>query len=310
VNYQIDLRDLRYFETIAELGHLGRAAKQLHRTQPALTGCVRRLEAALGTPLFERVGRGIRLTGAGEALLARARQLRVAADETVREIQDVGRGAAGHIRIGVVPTGAYEFLPELCRSLLAETKDITLKTVIAQNDFLIASLHAGELDLLISSDPQNERDFVSRPVFEDEVVVTASAKHELLRKRPRLRDLLDYRWVLAAPSVETRQWLDQVFDRAGLARPTVQIETNLVLLLPPLIEQTGLLSFISRRHLGPGRVGSALKEVRLKETTMRRTFKLICRKDSYLPPAAQRFVSLLGTKDGIAVERQLVRTKP
>jgi hypothetical protein len=90
----------------------------------------------------------------------------------------------------------------------------------------------------------------------------------------------------------------------------VQIETNLVLLLPPLIEQTGLLSFISRRHLGPGRVGSALKEVRLKETTMRRTFKLIYRKDSYLPPAAQRFVSLLGTKDGIAVERQRVRTKP
>ena len=58
------------------------------------------------------------------------------------------------------PTGAHEFLPELCRSLIAEAKDITLKTVIAQNDVLIASLHAGELDLLISSDPQNERDFV------------------------------------------------------------------------------------------------------------------------------------------------------
>jgi DNA-binding transcriptional LysR family regulator len=103
--------------------------------------------------------------------------------------------------------------------------------------------------------------------------------------------------VLAAPAVETRQWLDHVFDQAGLPRPTVQIETNLVLLLPPLIEQTGLLSFISRRHLGPGRVGAALKEIKLKETTMRRTFKLIYRKNSYLPPAAQRLVSLLGTKD-------------
>jgi DNA-binding transcriptional LysR family regulator len=295
VSYQFDLRDLRYFETIAELGHLGRAAKQLHRTQPALTGCVRRLEGALGTPLFERVGRGIRLTTAGQALFVRARQLRVAADETVREINDVARGLSGHIRVGVVPTGAYEFLPEICRSLLAEAKDITLKTVIAQNDMLIDSLQAGELDLLISSDPQNERDFVSHRVFEDEVVVVASAKHEIFRKRPKPPDLLDYRWVLAAPSVETRQWLDQVFDRAGLPRPTVQIETNLVLLLPPLIEQTGLLSFISRRHLGPGRVGASLKEVRLKETTMRRTFKLIYRKDSYLPPAAQRVVSLLGT---------------
>ena len=78
--YQLDLRDLRYFETIAELGHLGQAAKRVHRTQPALTSCVRRLEAAFGTPLFERVGRGIRLTPAGALLLARAQRLRLAAD--------------------------------------------------------------------------------------------------------------------------------------------------------------------------------------------------------------------------------------
>ena len=82
---------------------------------------------------------------------------------------------------------------------------------------LIASLRAGELDLLISSDPQNERYFVSRPVFKDEVVVPASATHPVLRNRPRLRELLDYHWVLAAPSVETRQWLDHVFDQARYA---------------------------------------------------------------------------------------------
>jgi molybdenum-dependent DNA-binding transcriptional regulator ModE len=76
---QLDLRDLRYFEAIAEAGHLGRAAEKVHRSQPALTGCVRRLEEALGTALFERVGRGIRLTAAGEALARRARSLRVAA---------------------------------------------------------------------------------------------------------------------------------------------------------------------------------------------------------------------------------------
>ena len=81
---QLDLRDLRYFETIAETGHLGRAAKKLFRTQPALTGCVRRLEGALGTALFERAGRGIRMTSAGTALLVRARALRVAAEEAVR----------------------------------------------------------------------------------------------------------------------------------------------------------------------------------------------------------------------------------
>ena len=61
----MDLRDLRYFETIAELQHLGRASTRLHRTQPALTSSIRRLEAACGAALFEKAGRGIRLTEAG-----------------------------------------------------------------------------------------------------------------------------------------------------------------------------------------------------------------------------------------------------
>ena len=89
---QLDLRDLRYFEAIAEAGHLGRAAEKVHRSQPALTSCIRRLERIVGTPLLERVGRGIRLTAAGEALARRARSLRVAADDTVREIEEVGAG--------------------------------------------------------------------------------------------------------------------------------------------------------------------------------------------------------------------------
>jgi hypothetical protein len=55
-------------------------------------------------------------------------------------------------------------------------------------------------------------------------------------QRPRIEDLLDYRWVLAAPSVESRRWLDSAFDVRGLARPIAQIETNLVLLLPPLAD--------------------------------------------------------------------------
>ncbi|MGC4441899.1 LysR family transcriptional regulator, partial [Streptococcus suis] len=56
--FAMDLRDLRYFETIAELEHIGQATERLHRTQPALTSCIRRLEAECGAPLFEKSGRG------------------------------------------------------------------------------------------------------------------------------------------------------------------------------------------------------------------------------------------------------------
>ena len=83
----MDLRDLRYFETIAELQHIGRAIeRKLHRTQPALTSSVRRLEEACGAPLFEKAGRGIRLTAAGKVLLKWAQRMRFDVEDAKREI--------------------------------------------------------------------------------------------------------------------------------------------------------------------------------------------------------------------------------
>jgi DNA-binding transcriptional LysR family regulator len=296
--YEIELRDLKYFETIAELGHVGRAAQELYRSQPALTSCIRRLEGTFGTALFERAGRGIRLTPAGEVLWARAKRLRLASDEVFREMKEVAHGESGHIRIGVAPTPAQLLLPPALRVFLAKAKGVTLKTVIGQNDVLRDSLKAGELDLLVSFDPKTEDGLLSQPIFEDVVVVVASRSHEIFRKRGKIKmqDLTAYEWVLAAPSVGTRQWLDQAFDSHGLPRANARIETNLVLLLPRLIAQTGLLSFISRRHLAPGHGSSPLREVSLRETTMRRWCKVFYRKDGYLPPAAQGLLDLLRTR--------------
>ncbi len=293
---QLDLRDLRYFETIAETGHLGQAAAKLFRTQPALTGCVRRLEAALGTALFERVGRGIRLTAAGEALVHRARSLRLAAEDTVREISEVGAGVAGQVRIGVLPTLARFLMPPLCRVFLQDAPGVTLRTVIAQNDVLATQLEAGEVDLILTTAVRASENTVKHALLEDEAVVIASRNHPILARKARLPDLLAYKWVLAPPSVGTRQWIERVFQGRGLPGPQVQIETNLILMMPTLILQTELLTFTSRRHVGMDDAGSDLREVKLKETTMRRRFDVVYRREGYLSPAAQRLLHLLRTR--------------
>ena len=90
----MDLRDLRYFEVIATLEHIGRASQQLHRTQPALTGCVRRLEKEAGAPLFEKAGRGIRLTAAGKVMLKWAQRMRFDVEDARREIASIGKASA------------------------------------------------------------------------------------------------------------------------------------------------------------------------------------------------------------------------
>jgi len=294
----LDLRDLRYFKTMAELSHLGRAAERLCLTQPALTRCVRRLEDAFGTALFQRAGRGVRLTAAGEALLERARRLDVAADETVREMRAFAHGDSGHVKLGVVPTAAHFLLPGVCRALLEAAPQLTLKTVIGQDDVLAAALGSGDLDAVISLGANTDAHFVGHAIADDVMVVAASSSHEIFHRRRRLRieDLVGQRWVLAAPAVESRRWLDSAFEVRGLPRPIAQIETNLVLLLPGLIAQTGLLSFISRRHLSPSGIGSSLREVAFKQTTMRRVFKVMHRKDAYVSPATWRLIELVRTR--------------
>lgn len=291
---ELDLRDLRYFETIAETGHVGRAAARVHRSQPALTGSVRRLEAALGTALFEKVGRGIRLTAAGHALAARATALRLAAEDAVREIGEIGTGMAGQVRIGVLPTLARFLMPPLCRESLKESPRVTLKTIIGQNDVLDEQLQKGEVDFILTTALRPSPDLGRHPLLEDEAVVIASRAHPVLRRRAvRLEDLLAYGWVLAPLSVGTRQWLERVFADRGLPAPQVQIETNFILTMPSLIHQTELLTFTSRRHVGITDTGASLREVKLKETTMRRKFDVVFRRESYLSPAARRLISML-----------------
>ena len=287
---RLDLRDLAYFEAIAELGHMGRAAERLHLTQPALTRAVARLQEAVGAPLLDHVGRGIALTAAGHALQARARSMRIAADEAVREIRELGQGVAGTVRVGMVPTAARFLLPPICRHFLETAPAVTFNTFIGHNDVLRSHLKAGALDVVITFSTDADPAIESQEVFSDEVVVVASRGHAIFRRKPRLADLLDYRWVLAPQGVATRTWLDAVFQSRSLPPPTPHIETNLILLLPALIEENRLLSFVSRRHLGRG---APLKEVPMKETTMHRTFAISVRRGTYLSPAAARFVEVV-----------------
>jgi len=297
----MDLRDLRYFETIAELEHLGRAAERLHRSPPALTKCIRRLEESLGLALFEHVGRGIRLTAAGQALKRRAKVLDVAMDDTLREIDAVARGTSGRLRIGVAPTIAQYLLPGASRAFLATAKNVTITTLIGQSRFLREALHDGEIDMAITvSTP--EEGVTSHPIVDDDVVVVAGTNHEIFRGRATVQDLARYRWVLPIDSYdsEIRHFIEGAFKRHKLPPPTVQIETNSVTFLPNMIAATGLLSFISRRNLGRGHLAAPLREVRLKEVTMRRQFALLYRQDAYMAPAGKRFVDLL-IRDGQAL---------
>ena len=288
----MDLRDLRYFEAIAELQHVGHATLRLHRSQPALTSSIRRLEADCGTSLFEKAGRGIRLTEAGKVLLKWAQRVRFDVEDAKRELSSLASGLSGHVRLGIVPTAAQFLLPAVARQLLQEAPDVTLRTTVGLIDTLKPQLRSGELDLMVGTESTTEPGYESRLLTQDVIVVAASEKHEVFRHATTLKHLTPYAWALQPPGAPTRDWLDHTFERKGLPHPRVQVETTMLLMLPTLIVETGLLSFISRHHLqGPSRI-RGLKEVPVKGASMQRRLVVTYRVNAFLSPVAQRLIDL------------------
>lgn len=233
----------------------------------------------------------MRLTAAGEVLVRRTRQMAIMVEETSREMQDYAGGLQGKVRIGCLPTLAEHMMPRVFEQLLLEAPAISVSLTVAMNDNLLASLRDGELDLVVGPVLDNDPDILCEQIAEDTVVVMASGDHPIFDAPCTLAGLLDYKWMLPARTVASRQWLDQTFERHGLPRPQVQIEPNVLNAILPILEKTSLLGFVSRFNLVSGR--ARVREVVLAEAQMKRRLGLTWRKNGYLSPAAMRIVEVL-----------------
>jgi DNA-binding transcriptional LysR family regulator len=152
----MELRHLRYFMAVAETGNLSRAAEKLFIAQPPLSVQVRQLEDEMGTPLFIRHPKGVRLTAAGEALVPEARHLLDRAAQLKTLVQ--GAGIGGHLTLGYVPSASSTVLPELLDRLRGETPalNVELREMISSEQ--AEALVAGHIDAgIVRSQPHHPR---------------------------------------------------------------------------------------------------------------------------------------------------------
>lgn len=288
----IDIRDLRYFETIAALKHLGQASEVLHRSQPALTKCVQRLEAELGAALFERKGRGLELTAVGKEFYLRATKIRETHDRYLSDMKGFIDGSAGKVRVGCGPITADYLLPVICNLALKHAPNVALEITIGTNYFLKEQIRQERLDLIVGV-VSNDNEFINQPFIDDIVVVAARKGHPVSDiKSLDLPHLLRYHWILPTPPVESRKWLDNVFASHKLSKPSAHIETNSLPSIHDLIGGTDLLCFLSRLTLDHPKTRGLLQEVELKETTMARQLGITYPHGS-LTPATLQLIELL-----------------
>lgn len=142
----MELRQLRYFVTVAEELHFGRAAERLNIVQPAVSQQVARLERELGLRLLDRSSRHVRLTGDGERMLREARAVLSAADRAAEVAAELASGRSGVLRIGTAP-GLRDRLERGLTALRAHTPDLEIQLSAGSTAEYLTALRSGELDI-------------------------------------------------------------------------------------------------------------------------------------------------------------------
>ncbi len=173
----MDLRHLRYFVTVADELHFGRAAARLHMAQPPLSQQIKRLERELGLQLFERTRRKVELTLAGEILLAEARRAVTQADRVLDLARDVRTGEAGRVRIGFVGSALYGPLPALLQALRRQAPEITLSILEMETGPQLTGLVDDRLDLGFMRPPESVSPLAVRVLLSEELIAVLPQQH-------------------------------------------------------------------------------------------------------------------------------------
>jgi LysR family hydrogen peroxide-inducible transcriptional activator len=185
---RITLKHLRYFEALARHRHFGHAAEALSISQPALSLQMKELEDILGAPLVERGPRQIRLTGLGEDVAMRARDILRGVDEVASLARASAWPLSGRLRIGIIPTIAPYLLPRILGQLGQRFPDLSLHPREAVTARLVRDLAEGRLDLAMVALPVSEPGLAEHALFDESFLLVRPAAQSALPV-PRLDEL-------------------------------------------------------------------------------------------------------------------------
>jgi DNA-binding transcriptional LysR family regulator len=224
-NAPMDLRRLRYFVVAAEELNFSRAAERLRIAQPPLSSQIKRLENELGVLLFDRTGRGVRLTDAGYVLLEEARRIFIQLEQTARIVERVGSGKVGRLSLGFVPSATNEVLPPVLYQFRRGFPDVELFLHEMMPDQVVQRLHGRQIDVGFFYLPFDDSALDIRPVSREPLVVALPEMHPLA-KEPEI----DLRALEREPFVLPRRYnmpglygqVTEVCRQAGFTPRTVQ----------------------------------------------------------------------------------------
>lgn len=293
----VKLRQLALLVAIERSGQLSRAAGIMHMTQPAASRMLADLERLFGAELTLRHSRGVSLTPAGARLAERARGILRDLDLAGREVQAIGRGRVGAVRLGSVAGPSLDLVLPVVRGLEQSEPLLRVTIEVDSSDRLAAGLLSGELDLYLGRVPErlDPAPFALTPVGPEPLVLVVRRGHALDRPDCTLAEAMGFDWVMQPAGSVLHGTVARYLAGQGLNLPQTLIATASIMLTLAFTLQSqavGVMSAASAQ-LFAGFPDAPIRILPLAPDLAVAPYSLVTLRDHLATPAASAFIAIL-----------------
>ena len=285
---RLSVRQLEVFAAAARHLSFARAAETLHLSAPAISMQIADLEKTLGVPLFERTGRRIALTTAGEYFLVHARRLIANlkdAEDTIARLKGV---QTGRLTVGVLSTAKY-FVPRLMAGFMRDHPGLDFKLEVGNRQALSELLARSEVDLAVMGTPPRDLDLRVEPFAAHPLGVIAAPGHPLGELPHIPAALLDREpFIVREPGSGTRAAMERYFAQAGIKPASIMAMSSNETIKQAVIANMGV-SFLSLHTTGLEVQTGLLKVLEVDGLPLVRRWQVVHVRAKLLSPAAEAF---------------------
>ena len=286
----MELRQLKYFLKAKELLNFTEAAKELFITQSTLSQQIKQLEDELGIPLFDRIGKRVVLTEAGELFALYADKSIQASNDGKLLLEDLKQIQTGTLNIGLT-WGLKSIVINAFKNFIEQYPKIKLRVTFGTTTELIEALHKQDIDFALTFYEDKHRDeFIHEPIMSSDMAVIVSETSPLASKTSiSFKEVEQLTLALPVQGFNTRDFLDRQFEKYKI-HPNITVEVNYTATIIDLV-RTGAFETILTLATVHGEKG--LCAIPIRDKNMRREAVTLRLKDSYQKKAALYFIDLL-----------------
>ncbi|PYV45242.1 MAG: LysR family transcriptional regulator [Acidobacteria bacterium] len=288
----MNLDQIRNFYEVAVHKSFTQAAEKLYRTQPAISTQVRILEEELGEKLFDRIGKKVCLTQAGEILFTYAERLLRLHDEAKLAITELNASPKGKILIGANEATCIYVLPQIFALFKREYPDVQISIYRNFSKKVVDKILDNQLDFGIVTLPVADRDLYVWPIAEDELWLITSPSHPLAsREAINLNELVPYPMIFHKAGT-TRERLMKHFGKLG-DKLNISMELASIETIKKFVSIGMGISIVPKSYVLNESEQGTLRLIRIKNLKMIRKLGLIYRKNRYLSRACKAFLEVV-----------------